>query len=71
MEHSDRWRRRPRQAPKFAADAYATNNVKIVDFAFNPGTIIVPPGTTVTWTNTGAATALGDVDRFGDEPGHI
>ena len=56
---------------EIAANAYSTNNVKIVDFAFNPGTIIVPPGTTVTWTNTGASTALRDINRFGDEPGRI
>jgi amicyanin len=44
----------PAPSSEVPANAYATNNVKIVDFAFNPGTIIVPPGTTVTWTNTGA-----------------
>jgi plastocyanin len=27
--------------------------VTIVDFGFNPGSITVKPGTTVTWTNTG------------------
>jgi quinohemoprotein ethanol dehydrogenase len=36
------------------ASAISVDHVNIVDFAFNPGTIIVPPGTTVTWTNTGA-----------------
>jgi plastocyanin len=29
--------------------------VSIVDFAFQPGALEVPVGTTVTWTNTGAA----------------
>lgn len=29
--------------------------VTIVDFAFQPGMISVPAGTTVTWTNSGAA----------------
>jgi plastocyanin len=29
--------------------------VTIVDFAFQPGLISVPAGTTVTWTNSGAA----------------
>jgi alcohol dehydrogenase (cytochrome c) len=37
-----------------AADAYAVDHVDIVDYAFTPGTIIVPPGTTVTWSNTGS-----------------
>jgi alcohol dehydrogenase (cytochrome c) len=36
------------------ADAYSTDHVAIIDFAFEPATIIIPPGTTVTWTNTGA-----------------
>ena len=29
--------------------------VSIVDFAFQPASIEVPAGSTVTWTNTGAA----------------
>jgi quinohemoprotein ethanol dehydrogenase len=41
----------PAPSAEIAADAYAVNSVDIVDYAFNPGTIIVPPGTTVTWTN--------------------
>ena len=61
----------PEPSSEVAADAYSADHVDIVDFAFDPGTIIVPPGTTVTWTNTGAAAALGDVDRLGDEPGHV
>jgi quinohemoprotein ethanol dehydrogenase len=44
----------PAPSSEIPADAYATDHVDIVDFAFDPGTIIVPPGTTVTWTNTGA-----------------
>ncbi len=44
----------PAPSSEVAANAYATDHVDIVDFAFSPGTIIVPPGTTVTWTNTGA-----------------
>ncbi|MGH2557414.1 MAG: cupredoxin domain-containing protein [Thermomicrobiales bacterium] len=40
-----------------AGDARAqdTASVSIVDFAFEPGTITVEVGTTVTWTNNGAA----------------
>jgi quinohemoprotein ethanol dehydrogenase len=48
----------PAKAPappsaEVAANAASTDHVAIVDFGFNPGVIIVPPGTTVTWTNTG------------------
>lgn len=35
------------------ASALAVNTPKMVDFGFQPGWILVPPGTTVTWTNTG------------------
>jgi quinohemoprotein ethanol dehydrogenase len=35
------------------AAALAINTPKIVDFAFEPAWILVPPGTTVTWTNEG------------------
>ncbi len=31
------------------------NSVEIKDFAFNPGTLTVPLGTTVTWTNNDTA----------------
>jgi amicyanin len=31
----------------------STNTPKIVDFGFSPFIVHVPPGTTVTWTNTG------------------
>src|SRR5829696_3010749 len=32
----------------------AAFDVSVVDFAFEPGTITVPVGATVTWTNTGS-----------------
>lgn len=32
------------------------NGVNIVDYAFNPTTLTVPVGTTVTWTNTASRT---------------
>src|SRR6266536_2768841 len=35
------------------AAALAVNTPKIVDFGYDPGWILVPPGTTVTWTNVG------------------
>jgi plastocyanin len=34
----------------------AAGSVSIVDFGFEPTGLSVPVGTTVTWTNTGAAT---------------
>jgi plastocyanin len=42
-------------APNFSARAQqpaaATTEVKIDNFSFGPGTLTVPVGTTVTWTN--------------------
>ncbi len=32
------------------------NGVNIVDYSFNPSTLTVPKGTTVTWTNTASRT---------------
>jgi quinohemoprotein ethanol dehydrogenase len=43
----------PPPSSEVSASAISVNHVDIIDFAFSPGTIIVPPGTTVTWTNTG------------------
>ena len=40
-------------APAVPANASFVDHVQIVDYAFSPGVIIVPPGTTVTWTNAG------------------
>src|SRR5829696_5872316 len=37
------------------ADAQDGAAVTIVDFAFQPASLEVPAGTTVTWTNSGAA----------------
>lgn len=46
----------------------ALGAVAIVNFAFQPGAITVPVGTTVTWTNTGAAphTVTSDTDGVFD-----
>jgi plastocyanin len=41
----------------------ASNTVRIVDFAFNPSSVTVPAGTTVTWTNTGMATHTSTSDN--------
>jgi plastocyanin len=37
-----------------AAHQGAAVDISVVDFAFEPGTVSVPVGATVTWTNTGA-----------------
>src|SRR4051794_30997151 len=37
-----------------AAYQDAGSTVQVVDFAFEPGTLTVPAGTTVTWTNAGS-----------------
>jgi plastocyanin len=42
-------------AGRLGADAQDGAAVTIVDFAFQPGSLEVPAGTTVTWTNSGAA----------------
>ena len=41
------------------------NSVSIVDFAFNPTSITVDSGVTVTWTNNGAATHTVTSDSSG------
>jgi amicyanin len=43
----------PPMAPAVSADASFVKRVQIVDYAFSSGVVIVPPGTTVTWTNAG------------------
>ena len=43
-------------APSAAAPGGTTGAVSIVDFGFEPADLTVASGTTVTWTNTGAAT---------------
>jgi plastocyanin len=55
-----------------ASPAASTVDIKIIDFRFESADISVPPGTTVTWTNTGAAphTVTGDFADSGlIEPG--
>jgi plastocyanin len=46
----------PTEAPSGAAPGGTTSAVSIVDFGFEPADLTVTAGTTVTWTNTGAAT---------------
>jgi plastocyanin len=53
-----------------AASATAANAVTVVDFGFNPGTITVKAGTTVTWTNTGVThTVTSNTGLF--DSGHL
>jgi len=53
-----------------AASATSGNAVTIVDFGFNPGTITVKAGTTVTWTNTGVThTVTSNAGLF--DSGHL
>lgn len=46
----------PTEGPAGAAPGGTTGPVSIVDFGFEPADLTVTAGTTVTWTNTGAAT---------------
>ncbi len=46
----------PTEAASAAAPGGTTGAVSIVDFGFEPADLTVAAGTTVTWTNTGAAT---------------
>jgi plastocyanin len=41
----------PTAVPVVAATAVASNAVTIANFAFSPAAVVVPVGTTVTWTN--------------------
>jgi plastocyanin len=53
-----------------AASATSGNAVTIVDFGFNPGSITVKAGTTVTWTNTGVThTVTSNTGLF--DSGHL
>jgi plastocyanin len=42
------------QVAPIAAHQDAAVDISVVDFAFEPGTVSVPVGATVTWTNTGS-----------------
>jgi plastocyanin len=42
----------------------STNTITIQNFSFNPGTLTVPQGTKVTWTNQDAATHKIKSDTF-------
>ena len=45
--------------------------MSIVDFAFQPGSLEVPAGSTVTWTNTGAATHTVTADDGSFDSGNL
>lgn len=65
----------PVASPQVAATPAVTIDrveIDIVDFAFEPSSVTIAPGTTVIWTNTGVAphTVTGDFDDSGIlEPG--
>jgi plastocyanin len=53
-----------------AAQSDPTASVSVVDFAFEPATLEVPVGTTVTWTNNGSRphTVTADDGSFDSGP---
>jgi len=59
----------PKTTPKTtpSTSPSGAKSVKIVDFAFEPSSMTVPVGTTVTWTNSGAVahTVTSDTGAFG------
>ena len=63
-------------APSTGAGASAGSggsgsSVAIVDFAFNPTTLSVKAGTSVTWTNTGSATHTVTADDGSFDSGNV
>ena len=53
------------------ADAQNGTAVTIVDFAFQPASLEIPAGTTVTWTNSGAATHTATADNGAFDSGRL
>ena len=60
-------------APSAAAPAgsSAGGAVAIIDFAFQPASVSVPKGTTVTWTNTGATAHTVTADDASFDSGNV
>ena len=56
--------------PVLPPTSAATANVSIVDFGFSPASVTVTAGSTVTWTNTGAAihSVTSDTGAFDSSP---
>src|SRR5215204_3772053 len=54
-----------------AARQAAPIEVQVVDFAFEPGTIAVPAGTFVTWTNTESRAVTGPGEHDSDGWGRL
>ena len=46
----------PKTTPSTTPKTTTGNKISIVDFSFNPSTLTIKPGDTVTWTNTSAGT---------------
>jgi len=59
-------------SPAAGSPAAGGSAVAIVDFAFNPTTLTVAKGTSVTWTNTGTAghTVTADDKSFDSDTGN-
>jgi plastocyanin len=53
------------------ADAQDGTAVTIVDFAFQPASLEIPAGTTMTWTNSGAATHTATADNGAFDSGRL
>ena len=53
------------------AGSSAGGAVAIIDFAFQPASISVPKGTTVTWTNTGATAHTVTADDASFDSGNL
>ena len=47
---------KPKTTPSTTPQTSTGNKISIVDFSFNPSTLTIKPGDTVTWTNTSAGT---------------
>ncbi len=58
-------------APAAPAGSSAGGAVAIIDFAFQPASVSVPKGTTVTWTNTGATAHTVTADDASFDSGNV
>jgi len=47
---------KPKTTPSTTPQTSTGNKISIVDFSFNPSTLTIKPGDTVTWTNTSSGT---------------
>lgn len=54
-----------------AGSAGSASGVKVIDFGFDPSSITVKVGTSLTWTNTGAATHTVTADDASFDSGNL